>query len=77
LVVQNAFGLLSPELPLQSPVLPGHCLIFVAKTVLANKGAIAIAAVAAIMTAAITSVLVFMVAYTVQSAISVLYSKFS
>lgn len=45
LVVQYAFGLWSPEPPLQSPV-PGQtlCLGLAAKTVLANAGAITRAA---------------------------------
>jgi hypothetical protein len=54
LVVQWAFGLWSPESPLQSPV-PGHtlCLGLAAKTLLASVGAIASAAVAMIIIAKI------------------------
>jgi hypothetical protein len=60
LVVQYALGLLLPDCPLQVPV-PGQtwCLGLAAKTVLANEGAIIIAAAAATMTIANVSFVLF------------------
>jgi hypothetical protein len=59
-VVQNAFGLFSPEFPLQGDWSPGQTCIFLAETVPVKEGATASAIVAAMMTAAIINVLVSM-----------------